>query len=113
MISFAVMAGLVLSACAESPAWHMTTTQEQKIEYFRSQCAAFGHRDGTPEMASCIERASRSSAAQARSNVGAAFAEAGQNYSNAAAEARARAPVSCTTVHSGFRNVGTSRTTCY
>ena len=56
---------------AESPMWHMTASAEQKLEYFKSQCRGFGFKDGTPEMAQCVQNQtnqSRGSASRQWSN---------------------------------------------
>jgi|LauGreSBDMM110SN_4_FD.fasta_scaffold397503_1 hypothetical protein len=38
-----------------SPAWNMSTTSSERSEYYRAQCVGYGFRDGTQEMAQCVQ----------------------------------------------------------
>jgi hypothetical protein len=51
-----------------SPAWMMSTSPEQKADFYRSQCVGYGFKQGTPGMAQCMqtEAASARSAASSR-----------------------------------------------
>ena len=59
--SFCLLMVLSLSACSdgalglqESMAWHLTASDETKRTYFAEECAAFGYREGTEGMDTCI-----------------------------------------------------------
>lgn len=38
-----------------SPAWDLSTSQEQKVAYFSQVCASYGFAPNTPQMAQCIQ----------------------------------------------------------
>lgn len=48
-----------------SPAWQLSTTEEQKLAYFRSTCEAYGFKEGTPQMAQCMQNEASSTRAAA------------------------------------------------
>ena len=59
---FIMIIPIIVSGCnsggigsAESPAWHMTATAEQKSAYFRQQCLDFGYLPNTPQLTQCIQ----------------------------------------------------------
>ena len=60
---FSVVASTILVSCggsggvgmSESPLWHMTASAEEKLTYFKNQCLDFGFKDGSPELAQCIQ----------------------------------------------------------
>jgi hypothetical protein len=59
-----------LTACVDgglgmvgSPAWQMSTTQEEKIAYFSDICESYGFKKGTQAFAQCIQQESQSARA--------------------------------------------------
>ncbi len=73
-----------------SPAWFMSTTPEQRAEYFTKTCQSYGFKPGTVEIAQCIQ--SETNTARGRS------------------DARIAATTNCTST-AGYG--GVVRTTCY
>jgi len=56
----------LLTSCSsigryESPLWHMTASDEEKLDYFEEICAAYGYNYRTPEMSQCVTLEKRSS----------------------------------------------------
>lgn len=83
-----MIAALATSACegggigrVGSPAWELSTTQEQKVAYYKSACSSYGYKDGTDQMAACIQseanNASQTASARAAS-IGQQMNEMGQ-----------------------------------
>ena len=62
----------------ESPLWHWTSSDGEKIEYFEEICAAYGYKYGTPAMSQCVTLEKRSSSSAAASK----FSSAMQNMQN-------------------------------
>lgn len=67
-----VLATFTLSACegggigtVGSPAWQLSTTQEQKVAYFTQLCASYGFQRNTPEMAQCVQQGAQGAQANA------------------------------------------------
>lgn len=60
---------------AESPAWFMTATPQEKAAYFGKKCASYGFSPNSNEMAQCIMIESRSS----QNNAGTRMAIASQS----------------------------------
>lgn len=51
----------------ESADWHKRTSTEDKVEYFKPKCEAYGFTEGSNEMSSCIQQEIQDSVAAARS----------------------------------------------
>ena len=62
----------------ESPLWHITASDDEKLEYFEEICAAYGYKYGTPAMAQCVTLEKRSSSSSAADG----FASGLQNMQN-------------------------------
>ena len=75
-ISFLLMSCEVVRK--ESPLWHWTSSDEEKIKYFEEICAAYGFSYGTPAMAQCVTLEKRSSSSAAADR----FAAGMQNMQN-------------------------------
>jgi len=63
----------LLASCGEEGLlWHMTASEDDKLEYFEEICAAYGYKYGTPAMSQCVtlEKRSSSSAATDRFRAG-------------------------------------------
>lgn len=58
-----------------SPAWFATASMDTKMAYFGQQCAGYGYRQGTPEMAQCIASETRDARSDARARMAAAGAQ--------------------------------------
>ena len=67
-----------------SPLWFRTATMQTRIDYYKPGCLAYGFKDGTPEMAQCLQSAMQS---------------------KQSANSSRRKPISCTTYG--------NRTNCY
>lgn len=39
-----------------SPAWHGTASTQTKVAHFKKTCSAYGISDGTPQMATCVQK---------------------------------------------------------
>jgi len=57
----AIIAASILSACTEgaigfneSPAWHLTASEEAKAKYYGERCTALGLTASSPEHRSCV-----------------------------------------------------------
>ena len=51
--------GTTALGLAGSPAWYMSTTEDQRRDYFQSTCVDYGYVLGTPDMAQCVATETR------------------------------------------------------
>ena len=66
----------------ESPLWHMTASDDEKLEYFEEICAAYGYKYGTPAMAQCVTLEKRSSSSSATDRFTAGLQNMQNNMNN-------------------------------
>lgn len=82
LLFICLMSALLMSCSSigmkESPMWHMTASDEEKLEYFEEICSAYGYKYGTPEIVQCVALEKRSSS----SSAGDRFRDGLQNMQN-------------------------------
>ncbi|PSL17314.1 hypothetical protein [Shimia abyssi] len=60
----------------ESPAWHATTSTQNKVAHFKSECQAYGYEQGSPHLAQCVQMAMEGSKSRATTQFAAGMASA-------------------------------------
>jgi hypothetical protein len=58
--------GETVAGLPGSAAWFLTASQATQSAHFRRICQSYGYRAGSPDMASCVARETRSARAAAR-----------------------------------------------
>ena len=63
----------------ESPAWHSTTSIENKVAHCTRKCSAYGFQPGSSDMKMCVMQSMERSASDARAHMAKAFSDAGRD----------------------------------